>query len=150
MEIHHCVILIPTEKTRNEQTTIISLLNRKRLYLAILENISRIKSEFQVDGYELKELSRSRKFCKMVLLELSRSQMGMKIRLSFPCRSNMTDIMKLNLNKSFVFQYGNFPDSSTVDIQTYRLNIGVFQTTLFSVSLTILLFFVSKLVRLIF
>lgn len=83
----------------------------------------------------------------MVLFELNRSPTGLEIRLSFPCQSNLLDIMKLNLKKSFVFHVGDFPGDNMNQIQTYKLDIGVFQSTLLSFCVTLTLVFLSKIIR---
>lgn len=86
----------------------------------------------------------------MVQLQVSRSSTGMEIRLNFPCQSNILNVMKLNLNKLFVFQYGQFPGDNNKDVQTYKLDIGVFQTTLLSFCITLSITFLSRIIRSVF
>ncbi len=84
---------------------------------------------------------------KMVLFQLSRSPTGLELRLKFPCESNLLNIVKLNLNKLFMFQYGRFPGEYRDDVQIYKMDIGVFQTTLLSFCITLSMTFLFRIIK---
>lgn len=73
---------------------------------------------------------------------------GAEILLKLLYQNNFLNLVRMNFDKNLIFQCGNISQDNMNDVKTYKLNIGIFQTTLLSFCVTLSMTFMSKMIRL--